>query len=158
MASATEPKPIPRRWLPVIRFFLKLYTRLNVAVYRLSGGRLMNTFPGGYPICLVTMTGRRSGRQRTIPLIHIPHGDDVILAASQGGMDVHPVWYYNLKANPEVEVLAGNVRRPMRARLVDDAEKRQLWPVMVAVYPDFDQYQARTTRNIPVFLCTPTDR
>lgn len=158
MASATEPKPIPHRWLPVIRFFLKLYTRLNVAVYRLSGGRLMNTFPGGFPICLVTMAGRRSGRQRTIPLIHIPYGDDVILAASQGGMDVHPAWYYNLKANPDVEVLAGNVQRSMRARLVDDVEKGQLWPVMVAVYPDFDQYQARTTRNIPVFLCTPTDR
>ena len=155
MNDTPAPKPIPHQWQPLIRFFLKLYTRLNVAVYRISRGRLMNTFPGGAPICLVAMTGRRSGRRRTIPLIYIPHGDEVILGASQGGMDVHPAWYYNLLAEPEVEITAGGSRRRMLARQVDDAEKRQLWPRMVEVYSDFDQYQARTSRNIPVFLCSP---
>lgn len=155
--TTQQPKPLPSRWLPLIRFFLKLYTRLNVAVYRLSRGRLMNTFPGGYPICLVEMVGRHSGRRRTIPLIYIPRGSDIILGASQGGMDVHPAWYYNLKANPDIRIIHGSQNRKMRARQVSDEEKQQLWPRMVEVYPDFDLYQARTQRNIPVFLCHPVE-
>jgi deazaflavin-dependent oxidoreductase (nitroreductase family) len=155
MKADTQPKPIDPRYNGLIRFFMKIYTRVNVAVYRASGGRLMNRFPNGSPICLVTMTGRRSGRRRTIPLIHVPHGEDVILIASQGGMSSHPLWFWNISANPEVSVTADGVTRRMRARRVDDAEKAALWPVALAVYPDFDEYQARTERNIPVFVCSP---
>ena len=155
MNTQQRPRPIDPRFNGVIRAFMKLYTRLNVAVYRASNGRLMNRFPNGSPICLVTMTGRRSGRKRTVPLIYIPSGDDVILIASQAGMSTHPVWFHNISANPEVGITAGGHTRRLRARRASNAEKAALWPVAVAVYPDFEQYQARTERNIPVLICSP---
>lgn len=148
-------KPIDPRLNGLIRTVMKLYTRLNVFVYRASAGRLMNRFPNGSPICLVTMTGARSGRRRTVPLIHIPHGEDVILVASQGGMSTHPLWYHNIRAHPEVCITEGGRTRRMIARLVDDDGKAAVWPIAVAVYPDFTTYQARTERNIPVFVCSP---
>ena len=148
-------KPIDPRLNGVIRSVMKLYTRLNVFVYRASSGRLMSRFPNGSPICLVTMTGAKSGKRRTIPLIHIPHGEDVILIASQGGMSTHPLWFYNVRANPELSITANGQTRRMHARLASEEEKAAVWPVAVAVYPDFDDYQARTTRNIPVFICSP---
>jgi len=150
-----DVKPIPERMNGLIRVVMKAYTRLNVWVYRASNGRLMNKFPNGSPICLVTMTGRRSGRKRTIPLIHVADGDDVILVASQGGMSSNPLWYYNLTANPSVGVTADGITRSMIARLASDQEKAAVWPLAVSVYPDFNDYQARTERNIPVFICSP---
>ena len=84
--------------------FIKLYTRLNVWVYRKSGGRLMKHFPGGYPICVLGCKGARTGVWREVALIHLPHGDQELLVASQGGMDKSPFWFYNVSANPEVEI------------------------------------------------------
>ena len=104
---------------------------------------------------LVTMTGAKTGHKRTIPLIYIPHGEEVILVASQGGMSTHPLWFYNIRTNPEIAITAEGRTRRMLARLVDDAGKAAVWPVAVAAYPDFVDYQSRTTRNIPVFVCTP---
>lgn len=139
---------LPRKG--VIRFF----TGLNVLVYRLSGGRLMNRHEGA-PICLVTMTGRKSGRKKTIALMYTPHAQDVLLVASLGGAPQHPLWYYNLKAQPQIEIQAGRVRRRMIAREATAEEKRALWPVVVANYRSFDAYQKRTTREIPLFICSP---
>lgn len=144
---AAEAKLPPKR---VIRFF----TGLNVLIYRLSGGRLMNRLEGA-PICLVTMTGRKSGRKKTIALMYTPHGQDVLLVASLGGAPQHPVWYYNLKAQPQIEIQAGRVRRRMIAREASVEEKRALWPVVVANYRSFDAYQKRTSREIPLFICSP---
>jgi F420H(2)-dependent quinone reductase len=144
---ADEPKLPPKT---VIRFF----TALNVLLYRLSGGRLMNRMEGA-PICLVTMTGRKSGKRKTIALMYTPHGQDVLLVASLGGAPQHPVWYYNLKADPQVDIQAGSVRRRMLAREASPEEKRSLWPVAVANYRSFADYQKRTTREIPLFICTP---
>jgi F420H(2)-dependent quinone reductase len=144
---ADEAKPPPKR---IIRFF----TALNVLIYRLSGGRLMNRLEGA-PICLVTMTGRKSGKKKTIALMYTPHGQEVLLVASLGGAPQHPVWYYNLKAQPQIEIQAGRVRRKMVAREASPEEKRLLWPVVVANYPSFAAYQQRTTREIPLFVCTP---
>lgn len=144
---ADEAKLPPKR---VIRFF----TALNVLIYRLSGGRLMNRMEGA-PICLVTMTGRKSGKLKTIALMYTPHGEDVLLVASLGGAPAHPVWYYNLKAQPQIEIQAGTVRRKMLAREATAQEKRTLWPVAVANYRSFDAYQKRTTRDIPLFICSP---
>lgn len=142
-----EGKP-PPRW------FLKVYTRINVWVYRLSGGRLMNAVNGD-KICLITMTGAKSGKKRTIPLMYVPHGDKVILVASQGGAPKNPVWYYNLKVHPDIMVEQDGVHRALKARHVDPEEKAQLWPVCVEYYRPYDSYQRRTTRDIPVFLCEP---
>jgi deazaflavin-dependent oxidoreductase (nitroreductase family) len=146
---------IPAKWVWLVRALMKAYTRFNVWVFKKSAGRLLKNFPGGYPICVVGMTGRKSGQRREIALIHLPHGDNVLLVASQGGLEKHPLWYHNLVANPDIDVLFAGTLRKMRARQANDEEKRQLWPHLIAMYPDFDQYQARTDRNIPVFICEP---
>ncbi len=148
-------KPIDPRLNGIIRSVMKLYTRLNVFVYRASSGRLMNRFPDGSPICLVTMTGARSGKRRVVPLIFVPHGEDVLLVASQGGMSTHPAWFHNLIASPSVCITADGRTRRMQARLASPQEKASLWPVAVAVYADYARYQARTTRDIPLFICSP---
>lgn len=145
----------PEKWVWLIRGFLKFFTRINVAVFMASKGRLMNKFSGGAPICIVAMTGRKSGKRRRIALIHLPYENSVLLVASQGGMEQHPVWYHNIAANPNIEVTVGGETRKMKARQIDDDEKRKVWPHLLGIYPDFDEYQARTDRNIPVFMCEP---
>lgn len=139
---------------PGTRTLLRVMSKLNVWLYRLSNGKIMGQLGGG-PVCLVTMTGAKSGKVLTRPLIHIRRGDDVILIASQGGAPRNPVWYNNLVAHPDIEIQSGAERRRMRARLASDAEKQEVWPLAVQTYKDFDLYQSRTTRNIPVFICSP---
>jgi F420H(2)-dependent quinone reductase len=134
---------------------LRLATRMNVYVFKKSRGRLMKTFIGGAPISVVTTTGARSGKKREVALIDINWGEKKLLVASKGGMSKHPFWYYNIKANPEVEIMAGGKVAKYRAEQASDEEKREVWPVLLGVYPDFDEYQARTDRNIPVFICSP---
>lgn len=109
----------------------------------------------GYPICLVTMTGAKSGRRRIVPLMYVPHRDTVMLVASQGGSPKHPVWYYNLLAHPRIIVEQEGVRRELTARLVEGEERSRLWRVCVEHYDPYEKYQKRTTRNIPVFVCEP---
>jgi deazaflavin-dependent oxidoreductase (nitroreductase family) len=147
-------KPIPSGAIPFIKPIMRVMSAANVWIYRTSGGKVWGKFNGS-EVCLVTMTGRKSGRRITIPLIYIPDGDDVLIVASQGGMDRHPIWYGNLVANPEIEIQAGAEVRKMVARQASASEKVDLWPKLLAVYPDFDEYQARTERDIPVMICSP---
>jgi F420H(2)-dependent quinone reductase len=150
-----DVRPIPEGQVPAVRFALRWATRCQVAVFRASRGRLMNTFIGGYPVCVVTTRGAKSGKVRRIALIHLPHGDNKLLVASQGGMPGNPAWYYNIVANPEVQILVDGEERTYRARQVSAEEKAALWPHLLSLYPDFDEYQARTDRDIPVFSCEP---
>ena len=150
-----EVDAIPSKWVPFVRKVMKLYTRLNVWVFKKSNGRLMNKFPGGAPICLVGMTGRKSGNRREVMLIHLPYGELKLLVASQGGLDFDPVWYKNIMANPEIDILADGIQRTYLAVQASADEKRSLWPHLLSIYPDFDEYQARTDRDIPVLICTP---
>jgi deazaflavin-dependent oxidoreductase (nitroreductase family) len=140
-----------------IKKFIKIMTKLNVWVFKKTNGRLMRNFPGGYPICIVGSKGKKTGSRREIALIHLPKDDKLLLVASQGGMDTNPVWYYNIAANPNIDVMIGGVETKMIARQVSDDEKRVLWPHLLSLYPDFDEYQARTDRNIPVFECTKVE-
>ena len=137
---------------PPPRWVLKIFTRVNVFVYKLSGGRLMNTL-SGMPIVLVTMTGAKSERTITIPLMYVPHDKGFILVASQGGAPKHPAWYYNLVKHPSIEIAHEGVTRELTARRVAEDEKATLWPTCVEYYPPYEQYQRRTERLIPVFLC-----
>lgn len=139
---------------PPPRWILKAFTRLNVLVYRLSGGRLMAKL-GGDPICLVTMTGAKTGRERTIPLMYVPHENGVLLVASQGGAPKHPVWFHNLVAHPDIVVEVDGRRLELHARRVGEEEKARLWPICVEHYAPYAQYQQRTERSIPVFDCQP---
>ncbi len=150
-----DVQEIKESQVPAVRFVLKWVTRLNVAVFRATKGRMMNKFIGGYPVCIVTTRGAKTGKIRRIALIHLPHGENKLMVASQGGMPTNPVWYHNVKANPEVQIMVGGEEKSYIARQVSDEEKAALWPHLLSLYPDFDQYQARTDRNIPVFLCEP---
>jgi len=152
-----DVREIPVRYEKLVRLGAKLYMKLNVAVYKMSGGRFMNKDPANKPICLVTMTGRKTGQRREIPLMHVPHGDRKILVASLAGISKNPLWYYNLKATPEITISADGISREYRAREVSPEEKVSLWPVIVDAYPPYDEYQARTDRDIPVFVCDPVD-
>ena len=127
---------------------------IAIWLFRLSGGRLGSRFSGA-PVCLVTVKGRKTGQPRTVPLLYLQHGDELVLVASKGGMSHHPVWYHNMMANPRVEVEIGQEKRTMTVRRASDEEKQRLWPELVKMYADYDQYQARTTRNIPVLVLSP---
>src|SRR6516162_3221943 len=97
-------EPTARPWTPTEErlgtIAIRIMSALNTWTFRLTGGRLGGTFPGGAPVCLVTMTGRKSGQQRTVPLLYLRDGADLIIVASKGGMSKHPLWYLNLEANP----------------------------------------------------------
>jgi deazaflavin-dependent oxidoreductase (nitroreductase family) len=146
---------IPANIVPFVRKVMKLYTRLNVWVFKKSNGKWMTKFPGGYPICMVGMTGRKSGQRREVALIHLPHGDNKLLVASQGGLDIDPVWYKNIMANPQVDIMVGGITKKYAVRQASADEKRALWPHLLSLYPGFDEYQARTDRDIPVLICEP---
>lgn len=139
------------------RFFIKNVARLQVWIYRLSGGRLANTFTHGAPVALLTTIGRLSGRKRTVPVLFLERGDDVVVVASQGGMSTHLVWYRNLTADPSVEVQIGSRRRAMSARYASADEEARLWPPLIEMYPDFIAYRARAegVRKIPVMILEP---
>ena len=134
---------------------VKAMSALNTWVYRATGGRLGGRFLRGAPVLLLITTGRKSGKPRTAPLLYLKEGDSYVIVASKGGMSHDPLWFKNLEANPDVEIEIGTRRLPMKARRADDAEKAILWPKLVAMYRDYDDYQARTERNIPVVVLTP---
>ena len=136
---------------PPLRWVLKTFTRLHVFLHRLSRGGFNKL--GGDEVCFVTMTGAKSGRTLTIPLMYVPHGEGVLLVASQGGAPRNPVWYHNLVENPDIEVEHRGKRMKLRARLAEPAEKAALWSVCDRHYAPYAEYRVRTTRDIPVFLC-----
>ena len=130
---------------------------LHVSMYRRSGGRI-----GGRiflfakaKIALVEHVGAKSGVHRTMPLIYIPDGDDIVIVASKGGFPQHPAWFHNLRANPDTWVQVGAERRPVHARVATDAERARLWPRAVSDYRSFADYQRRTPRVIPMVILEP---
>jgi deazaflavin-dependent oxidoreductase (nitroreductase family) len=106
----------------------------------------------GASVLILTTTGRRSGRQRRAPLIYGRHGDDLLVVASRGGSDKHPVWYLNLDAQPNVDVQVNGDRFKARARTATPEEKPELWQIMVGHWPEYDRYQRATRRQIPVIV------
>lgn len=134
---------------------IRIMSALNVWAFRASKGRIGGRFLRGAPVLLLTATGRKSGQPRTTPLLYLRDGEKLVIVASKGGFSTHPVWYHNVAANPRVEVELAGERRSMRAQRASEAEKAALWPKLVAMYRDFDDYQARTDRDIPVVILTP---
>lgn len=127
--------------------------KMQVWVYRATGGRIWNTFLGA-PVCILTTIGRKSGQPRMTPLVYVEEGKNVIIAASKGGMSKPPVWKYNLDANPDCEIQVGSSNRKARARVATEAEEAELWPKLTQVYAGFDEYRARTegVRHIPLYI------
>jgi deazaflavin-dependent oxidoreductase (nitroreductase family) len=119
--------------------------------YIASGGKDGHIWEG-VPTLLLTTTGRRSGQPRTTPLIYGRDGDRYLVVASRGGAPRHPAWYENLTAHPEVQVQVMAERFAARAHTASGAEKPALWRTMAAIWPAYEDYQARTTREIPLVI------
>src|SRR5690242_20358518 len=132
------------------------WVRDQVEAYERSGGQDANTLrETGLPIIVVTMRGNKSGNVRKIALMRVEHNGEYALVASKGGAPKHPVWYYNLVANPdEVTIQDGAAPFPVAVRRVSGDERREWWERAVAAYPPYAEYQTRTTREIPVFIAT----
>jgi deazaflavin-dependent oxidoreductase (nitroreductase family) len=143
----SEYIPSPKEWVST-----------QVERYEASNGAEANTLRDtGLPVIIVTNRGNRTGAIRKTPLMRVKDGDSYVLVASQGGAPKHPVWYHNLKANPNVEIRDLAEVRAYRVREVPQGPERQrLWAVAVAAYPPYAEYQTRTERLIPVFLAEPT--
>ena len=134
------------------------WVRDQVEGYERSGGREANTLRDtGLPVIIVTMRGNKTGKVRKIALMRVTHDGDYALVASKGGAPEHPVWYYNLKAQPdEVTIQDGAAPFEARVREVTGDERAAWWERAVAAYPPYADYQRRTDRHIPVFLATLT--
>ena len=124
----------------------------QVELYEGSGGTDGTTLRG-LPVIIVTNRGRRTGAIRKTPLMRVADGTSYVLVASRGGAPKNPLWYYNLKADPNVEIRDGTDVYSMGVREVEDSvEKQRLWNIAVEAYPPYQDYQERTDRTIPVFL------
>jgi F420H(2)-dependent quinone reductase len=130
-------------------------TRRQVELFERSNGAEGNTLRG-MPVIVLTTLGAKSGKLRKNALMRVEHDGEYAVVASLGGSPSHPVWYYNVVANPQVELQDGATRRDYTAREVSGAEKALWWERAVAAYPDYAAYQRRTEREIPVFVLTPT--
>ena len=130
---------------------MNLFTDLTGVLYRVSGGRIGGTMSGA-PVLLLDHVGRKSGKHRTTPVLYLADGDDLVIVGSRGGSDAMPAWWLNLQAEPETTVQVGRERRRVRARQTSAAERTRLWPELTAMYPDYDVYQTRTEREIPVIV------
>jgi deazaflavin-dependent oxidoreductase (nitroreductase family) len=106
----------------------------------------------GAPTLILTTTGRRSGEQRSTPLIFGRDGESYVLVASQGGRPQHPGWYFNLSEHPEVQLQVKGDRFRARARTAEGEERERLWAMMNGIWPHYDEYQKKTTRQIPVVV------
>ncbi len=142
---------VDRAW-PVLNRLMGLHTK----AYKASGGRIGHRVPGLPPMLLLEHTGAKSGTRRTIPLLYVEDGDDIVLVASKGGYPKHPAWFHNLRANPETTIQVGSGRRAVRARVATAAERERLWPVAVAAYSGYADYQRKAEREIPLVILEPS--
>ena len=133
-------------------------TKLHVALYRRSGGRLGGHIPG-WPearIALVDHTGARSGAKRTSPVMYLEDGDAIVVMASKAGQPTNPAWFHNLRANPETTAQVGPEVREVRARVATDEERDRLWAKFVAMYPGSEFYRRNAKdRQIPIVVLDP---
>jgi deazaflavin-dependent oxidoreductase (nitroreductase family) len=138
--------PSPRQWV-----------RDQVELYEGSGGTQGTTLRDtGLPVIIVTHTGNKTGATRKTPLMRVQDGPNYVLVGSVGGAPTNPVWVNNLRANPTVEIRDLAAVQPMRVREVnDETERARLWKLAVAAFPPYEEYQAKTTRKIPLFVAEP---
>ena len=126
----------------------------HIKAYRETNGEQGYLWNGATAL-LLTTTGRKSGQPRTSPLIFAQDGDDYLVVASMGGAPQHPQWYLNLTANPEAEIQVKGDVIPVTARTASDDEKPRLWKIVTEQWPNYDVYQTRTDRVIPLVVLSP---
>lgn len=133
-------------------------TRLHVALYRLTRGRIAGHLPGlpAARILLLDHTGAKSGVRRTSPLMFFEHGEAIAVAASKAGQSTHPAWFHNLRANPRTTIQIGPEVRAVRARVASAAERARLWPEFVSFFPTYEFYARHAgDRQIPIVVLEP---
>jgi len=134
---------------------LQLVGESHIAAYQETDGEVGYLW-NGVPSLLLTTRGRRSGQPRTSALIFGRDGDDYLVVASMGGAPQHPMWYRNLQADPHAEIQVKAEHIPVVARTAEEGERSRLWSIMVEGWPNYDVYQSRTDRVIPVVVLSPT--
>ncbi|MCG7595408.1 nitroreductase family deazaflavin-dependent oxidoreductase [Mycobacterium sp. PSTR-4-N] len=134
---------------------IKWMSKANTWLFKKSGGRLGNKFLRGAEVGILTTIGRKSGEARDSPLLFLQEGRRIVLVASQGGRANNPMWYLNLRANPEVTFQTKKETLTLVARDATDAERDEYWPKLDAMYPDFANYRSYTDRKIPIVICDP---
>ncbi|MCX4885783.1 nitroreductase family deazaflavin-dependent oxidoreductase [Streptomyces sp. NBC_00847] len=143
-----EYEPSPAQWV-----------RDQVELYESSGGTKGTTLRDtGLPVIVLTNRGVKSGKIRKTPLMRVEHDGRYAVVASQGGAPEHPVWYHNLKADPQVELQDGPEKRAYVAREISGAERDEWWERAVEAYPPYADYQKKTARQIPVFVLEPGEK
>jgi deazaflavin-dependent oxidoreductase (nitroreductase family) len=165
VASDLTPEQLAKRKEqlshPIVPKVIKLMARVQVRVFKATGGRIGSKWRIGagfrrpVPTLLLEHVGRRSGTTYTTPLLYLLDGPDVVIVASQGGLPRNPQWLHNLRANPDTRVWLKREVRDVRARVADPQERARLWPLLVELYADFEVYQATTDREIPVVILAP---
>ncbi len=151
MAESEHETSVERDLSGPARLALKLGSGAHAGIYRATGGKLLGRM-GKSPILLLNTVGRKTGRQRTAPLLYVMDGEDFVIIASKGGAPTHPEWYLNLRANPDATVEVGDREVRVRAEEADPEEKAGLWQKMVEMYPTYDDYQNKTEREIPLLV------
>lgn len=129
----------------------EVFTAQHKRVYRLTGGRIGGTF-GKAPILILHHVGRKSGKRRESPLIHLPDGDRWVIVASKGGVDRHPAWFHNIMAAGEATAEVGRERHRVTPRVAEGDERARLWERLVAIYKPYADYATYTSRQIPVVV------
>ncbi len=153
-SKATRPRGRPYS-RPIVAA-QRVATKLHTFVYRVTGGRLGGRMVGA-PVLLLTTTGRKTGKQRTSPLLYLEDGENLVIVASNGGAPRHPTWWLNLRAVPEASVEIGNRKLRVRAEEASPEEKERLWTRLVAMYGPYESYRRRTDRDIPVVILRPAE-
>jgi len=142
----------PGSWL-----FARVLHRIDRPVYRLTGGKqTFASLVSGIPVVILTTTGARSGRPRTVPVLGLPAQDGLVVIASNFGQDRHPAWYHNLRADPQGSVVVDGQTRAVRAVEVQGEQRARIWQEGLRVYPGWSQYERRAAhRRIAVFVLEP---
>ena len=152
----TEFKPYTQRQEKFGSWIINKIGRWQTTVYELTGGKVWNKFLGS-PVAILTVTGRKTGAVRKIPLLFLRHGENVIMTASKGGMSTLPVWYHNVVAADTVDIQIGNEKKTYRMQEANEKEEATLWPLLEDMYSDYIEYRARAEgiRRIPVLIFSP---
>jgi deazaflavin-dependent oxidoreductase (nitroreductase family) len=138
------------------RSLIRTLGRVHRAVVRVGGGRVLGRV-AGMPVLLLTTRGRRTGKQRTVPLTYLRDGVDLVVVGSFGGSDRPPAWWLNLERDRRAAVQLDGATIAVSARTANASERARLWPNVTCIHPGYARYQARTRRQIPIVLLTPTD-
>jgi deazaflavin-dependent oxidoreductase (nitroreductase family) len=137
---------------------IRIVSVVHRFLYRLTGGAIGGGRRGSQFFLLLTTTGRKTGKERTVPLLYLPDGENMVVVGSNGGADRDPSWWVNLKHNPRAKVQVGRPVKAVRAEKARAEERARLWPLLVEAYPGYDGYEKRLSREIPVVILRPDEK